>query len=163
MGDVGSFPGFNEGSVRAVQFQRSAGQFLAGFGIHLGNVDYCLIVGDGVQLHLSSVHLHGNRLIHGEIARQSGQLHHLEGAVGSFEAERPVGIRLCGSNGIFSGEFGGFCREQAESDALQGSLLRSSLVTGDFASQQCVVELHGRRLVCGDFHCLACRNLIASC
>ena len=72
-------------------------------------MDYRLIVGDGFQLHFCRIHLYGDGLFHSEIARQGGQLHHLERAVGSFEAELPGLIRGGYFDGSFFGELGGFC------------------------------------------------------
>ena len=161
MGDVGRFPGFQQGAIRRIELQHSAGQLLRRLGVHFAKMHHRLPVGDGVQLHFCGVHLHRHRLFHGEVARQGSQFHDLERTVGGFKRKCPVGVRFCGSDGIFFGEFGCFSGEQPKCHTLQGSLLGPGFMAGDFAPQQLVVELYsGGFLGC---HCdsLAGGNLIA--
>ena len=118
MGDVGSFPGIQQRPVRGVQLQHSAGQFLAGILVHLGEMHHGLGICDVLQVYIGLVYFYGDGFFHSDVARDSFQFSYLVIAVGGFKGKLPIGISFCGGNGIFSGELSDFRIEQTESDAL---------------------------------------------
>ena len=109
MGDVTGFPGIQKRSVRGVQFQHSAGQFLASILVHLREMYHGLGVCDVLQVHVGLVQFHSDGFFHCDVARDGFQLLDLVIAVGSLKGKLPIGIRFCGGDSVFNGELGGFC------------------------------------------------------
>ena len=84
-----------EGPVRGVQLQHSAGQSLAGFSVHLGEMHHGLGVCDVLQVYIGLVYFYGDGFFHSDVARDSFQFSYLVIAVGGFEAENSPDWRPC--------------------------------------------------------------------
>ena len=109
MGNVGGFPGVQKRSIRGVQLQHSAGQFLAGILVHLGEMHHGLGICDVLQVHVGLVQFHSDGLFLCDVAWDGFQLLDLVIAVGSLKGKLPIGVRLCGGDSVFSGKLDDFC------------------------------------------------------
>ena len=161
MRDVCGFPSIQKGAVRGVEFQHSAGKFLAGFLVYLAEMHYSLGVCNILQIHVSFVHFHRDGFLHGDVAGDSFQFSYLVVAVGGFKGELSGFIGDGGGQGSFFGELRGFRIEKPEGDSLQRSLLSPSFVAGDLASEQLVVELYGCSFIGCHSDCLASGDLVS--
>ena len=161
MGNVSGFPSVQERAVRSVQFQHSAGKFLAGFLIHLAEMHHSLGVCNILQIHVGFVHFHCNGFLHGDVAGSGFQFSYLVVAVRRFKGELAVGVCFAGSKGVFSSKVGGLSRKQPKGNALQRSLLCPGFMSGDLASEQLVVELNSCGLISCYGDCLPGGNFIS--